>query len=239
MTPVPERYRGVWARTLLQTPGRRDDSTFVRWLQTTQHHADLRIPAGPRDPAALQGFSGCTTVDDPGGDEVCHWHRELDLQPPGLFPDAGHMRFETPDRVIETGVHGDYLEVWERLPGSTGRSVVLTRGDTRFLVAGGFAMRVRPRATAWPEGTQPGDSLADVLQRHPAQHDALLDFEISFGVLVGRRWAIERSTLPELEGHDEACAVRRLSATEVELQGPAGAAVWQVLEWDSAADSLD
>ena len=71
MTPVPERYRGVWSRTLLQTPERRDDTTFVRWLQTTQRHADLRIPAGPRDPAALQGFCGRTAVDEPGGDEVC------------------------------------------------------------------------------------------------------------------------------------------------------------------------
>ena len=42
--PVPARYRGVWTRTLLETPEVRDDTTFVRWLQLGRWHADLRIP---------------------------------------------------------------------------------------------------------------------------------------------------------------------------------------------------
>ena len=65
---VPERYHGVWVRTLLETPEGRDTTTWVRWLQTSQWHADLRVPAGPRpqpSPAGLaqqQGFCGITQI---------------------------------------------------------------------------------------------------------------------------------------------------------------------------------
>ena len=34
MNPVPDRYHGVWVRTLLETPEGRDTTTWVRWLQT-------------------------------------------------------------------------------------------------------------------------------------------------------------------------------------------------------------
>jgi len=197
---VPERYRGVWVRRLLQTPQGRDTTTAVHWLQTQRWHADLRIPAGPRVAATLLGFSGITTVHMEGGHEVCQWHRQVDLQPPGLFPDVGRMVFETPDRVIETGVHGDYLEVWERLPGSAGFSATHERGALRCLVAGAYAMRVRPRCAAWPADVQAGDTLAEVLERHPAEAEALLDFEISFGPLHQGLWTITHSTLPALQG---------------------------------------
>lgn len=50
--PVPADLRGVWVRTLLQTetlaehvgapPS--DTTTWVRWLQTSRWHADLRVP---------------------------------------------------------------------------------------------------------------------------------------------------------------------------------------------------
>lgn len=235
MTPVPERYRGVWARTLLQTPDRRDDTTFVRWLQAARHHADLRIPAGVRDAAAQQGFFGLTTVEAAEGGEVCHWHRQLDLQPPGLSPDAGRMVFETPDRVVETGVHGDYLEVWERLPGSTGASAVLACGSTRLLITGNCVMRVRPRSLAWPGDTQAGDTLAQVVQRHAAQRDSLLDFEISFGHVVAGRWSITQSTLASLEGQQHVWDIQRLSDHEAVQRCPLGETVWQVLEWDGPA----
>ena len=41
------------------------------------------------------------------------------------------MVFETPDRVIERGVHGNYLEVWERLPASVGRRIALAAIDAQ------------------------------------------------------------------------------------------------------------
>lgn len=225
---VPERYRGVWSRTLLETPTHRDDTSLVLWMQTDLWHADLRIPPAARldrvkaplsalSAAQLQaltlqsGFCGITQVErrSPLEDEVCTWHRHADYQPTGLMPDAGWMVFETDDRVIETGVHGLYREVWERLPNSTGDfSVQLLHegadhaGATRLLTAGRYVMRVRPRQAQWPADTALGDTLSEVLARHPDQALSLLDFEVSFGVRDGqsdaKHWTILHSTLPEL-----------------------------------------
>ena len=160
--PVPPRYRGVWQRTLLQTPEGRDTTTRVHWLQTEGWHADLRVPAGidpatPAGRAQLQGFCGITRISGghDGQPEVCTWHRRWDIQPPRSTPDAGHMVFETPACVIETGIHGRYLEVWERLPDSLGRRIALARldaggqpGAERLLEAGLNLMNQRPRASS-------------------------------------------------------------------------------------------
>ncbi len=246
MSPsVPDRYRGVWSRTLLQTPGTRDERSFVRWLQTSYWHADLRIPpaarAVPSRPDLQQGFCGLTTVEPQGGAEVCAWHRQLDFQPPRATPDAGRIEFDGPDRLIETGIHADYLEVWERVDGSTGRYAVLESHGadrTRLLIAGCFAMRVRARSTPWPPGTTTTDSLADVVQRHAGLAVPLLDFEISFGRVVQGRLRVEQSTLAGLEGCDEACSVQRLSEGEAVVRGPAGESLWKVLEWEAGGSVL-
>jgi hypothetical protein len=237
--PVPERYRGVWVRSLLTTPTSRDDTTFVRWLQTSRWHADLRVPpeARPDRLALQQGFCGVTTVEVNDGAEVCRWHRRLDFQPPGPHPDAGHIVFEGTERLIETGVHADYLEVWERLPGSTGRFAVLEasqgQAPSMLLVSGEFAMRVRPRHAAWPSDTTTADTLRDLVQRHPAAAPALLDFEISFGRLAQGRLHIAQSSLPALEGSDEACRIERVADDAAVMHGPAGTTPWRVLEWSS------
>lgn len=193
-TPVPAAYRGVWVRTLLETPEGRDTSTRVHWLQTEGWHADLRVPAGvdpatPDGRAQLQGFCGLTriTPGQGGQPDICTWHRRWDVQPPRSTPDAGYMVFETPDRVIETGVHGTYLEVWERLPGSTGPYRAQAKLDAqgrptgvqRFM-AGRYAMTVRPRTAAWPVDLRPDETLAELVQRHPQAAPGLLDFGIVF-----------------------------------------------------------
>lgn len=193
--PVPPRYRGVWQRTLLQTPEGRDTTTRVHWLQTEGWHADLRVPAGidpatPAGRAQLQGFCGITRISGghDGQPEVCTWHRRWDIQPPRSTPDAGHMVFETPDRLIETGVHAQYLEVWQRLPGSDGPFRALAQVDDqgdptgvwRF-EAGRYALQLRGgsrSAADWPADLQPDETLAQVLQRHPALAPVLLDFEL-------------------------------------------------------------
>ena len=181
--PVPAAYRGVWQRTLLETPEGRDTSTWVRWLQTGLWHGDLRVPPdAPRDTpeglALQQGFGGTTAITRPDAalPEVCTWQRTIDFQPPRSTPDAGHMVFETPARVIETGIHGRYLEVWERLPDSLGRRIALARLDAdgqptaeRLLVAGVYCMHLRPRAAAWPADLVPGETLGDLIRRHPKQ----------------------------------------------------------------------
>ncbi|MFM9917176.1 MAG: hypothetical protein ACKVOX_15320 [Rhizobacter sp.] len=257
---VPERYRGVWRRTLLETPELRDTTTWVHWLQTARWHADLRVPAAaeigrsamplaamtPVQHLALaqqQGFFGRTEVRQRPHGDVCTWHRRLDLHPPGLTPDVGWMEFGSDDRVIETGVHGAYREVWERAPGSTGRTVVLAETSTLpcdeaglisaakgfLLLSGEWLMRVRPRRISWPAGTIPGDTLGMLLSRHPASATALLDFEISCGRLREGEWAIERSSLPALEGRTEPMHWQPVDDTRTEVRSASGTSVWCVL----------
>lgn len=231
---APQRYRGVWQRTLLQTSDSEDDTSWVRWLQLGRWHADLRVPHaarlgspaartppyGPQVQAQLmqqQGFAGITQVETGVHGEVCTWHRLVDYQPTAASPDAGHMCFEGPDRVVETGVHGVYREVWQRLEGSTGCCIALAepaRSDghppARLFQAGRYLMRVRPCARVW----QP-------------------EFEISFGALEAGHWRIERSTRPELEGQRLALALERTGLEQAQLQAAwAGSQPWRILEWE-------
>jgi hypothetical protein len=251
MNPVPGHYRGVWKRTLLQTPQQKDDSTFVRWLQTSLWHADLRVPPGltpisaPEQLAMQQGFCGVTQVSQSAQGEVCTWHRRMDFQPPRLDVDAGLMVFETPDRVIETGIHADYLEVWERLPDSTSRFIALGGSQPsgapsldRLLLAGSYAMRVRPRAVSWPEGTVAGQTMGEAMRAHRSSAQALLDFEISFGRLERGGWRIEQSTLPELCGTKRPLTLHKLSDARATVTHADATSAWEVLEWTAADNAL-
>ncbi|MDO8903861.1 hypothetical protein [Hydrogenophaga sp.] len=243
--PIPERYHGVWQRTLLESPEGRDTTTWVRWLQTGLWHGDLRVPAEadrstPPGRAQQQGFAGTTAITrpDPALPEVCTWQRTIDFQPPRSTPDAGHMVFETPDRVIETGIHGTYLEVWERLPGSIGQRIALARlgpnGEPtaeRLLVCGRYLMHLCPRDTPWPADLAPDETLADLMQRHPHQASALLNFTIAFGTWIDGMWTVERATRPALEGHAMTFTLERISNTVVNVMSNGMPPRWHVLEW--------
>jgi hypothetical protein len=249
---VPERYQGVWARTLLETPEGRDTTTWVRWLQTSQWHADLRVPHGldrsrVAGLAEQQGFCGITQIT-PAQDEqaeICTWHRHHDVQPPRSTPDAGTMVFESSERVIERGVHGNYLEVWERLPESLGRRTVLQAlnangqpTDERLLIAGDCLMHVRPRSALWPADLKFDESLAQVVQRHPSQAPALLNIEIAFGQLTAASgetlWCIEQTTRPKIPRPPLPCALERTSETRARVACVHLPKDWQVIEWQDA-----
>ena len=262
---VPDRYRGVWQRTLLETPDVRDTTTWVHWLQTARWHADLRVPqaaevnrqarplaklnAAQQHALALQqGFFGRTEVVPHAHGDICTWHRRLDLQPPGPTPDVGWMEFASADRVIETGVHGAYREVWERLPDSVGRHMVLSRlsaaddasagSSTHLLLSGDWLMRVRPRRLPWPIDMAVGDTMGALLARHPTAALGLLDFEISFGRLHNGQWSISRASLPALESLVVPIDFHRVGPAKAEVRigsgspEPAGTSAWRVLEWD-------
>jgi hypothetical protein len=92
---------GLWRRTLLIGPdGTRDDTPGVLWLQGPTAYVDTR------------GFAGRLHQNG----EVFEWHRAVDVQPPGPFPDAGRMHWDG-DVLVESGVHEDYVEHWVRDPG--------------------------------------------------------------------------------------------------------------------------
>jgi hypothetical protein len=220
---VPERYFGVWSRTLLETPQGCDTETLVRWMQLGQWHVDLRVPAdagGTR--ASLQGFSGITritSVDTASGvQEMCTWQRLVDFQPPRASVDEGWMVFEAPERVLETGIHATYFEVWDRLPRSTGRRIALTelaRADgqpaTRLFVSGHYMMRVRPAAPLSPA------------------------FEISFGTWGDGLFAIEASTVSELTSSQTSLQIRPIGKGHAEVEMDGVTATWNALEWADGA----
>lgn len=222
---VPDAYRGVWVRTLLQTPTLRDTTTFVRWMQTSQWHADLRVPESARSPGiagsactlaqrvSQQGFCGVTEVTQEGADAVCTWHRRFDFLPPRPDPDTATMVFETPNRVIERGIYAEYLEVWERLPDSLGPCIALagrtiTGADSgeRMLQTGTYLMRVQP----WR------------------------DFEITYGQVVRGVWQTERSIVPEREGLALPLELRRTAEHTAEVHLGNHSSAWTVLEWSDA-----
>jgi hypothetical protein len=102
-TPVLADCAGLWRRTLLiESDGSRNTGTDVRWLQGATGYVDSR------------GFAG--TLHQRG--ETFEWHRDVALEPPGPFPDAGSMRWDG-RTLIETGVHENYVEHWVRDDGST------------------------------------------------------------------------------------------------------------------------
>ena len=209
---VPERYFGVWSRTLLETPDTRDTTTLVRWMQLGQWHADLRVPQSIDGP--LQGFSGTTRVTQVGDKEMCTWQRLVDYQPPRATVDEGWMEFETPERVLERGIHGVYFEIWDRLPGSTGRRIALSeparedgRASARIFVSGNYLMRVRPCEPIGPA------------------------FEISFGSWDGEVFRIEASTVGALQGTVEALELRQVDGGRALVTAGGRAEEWGVMEW--------
>lgn len=211
---VPDTYIGVWKRTLLRTPKIEDTTTKVYWMQTQSRHADIRVPANRPafdgkngldqlnrtellELARQQGFCGTTVVDE----DTCRWLRRYDFQPSSGANDIGRMEFDGPDRVLEYGVEADYFEIWDRLPGSRGKTFAVQLSDdplSLLLSAGEYAMSVRPRATKLPTAS----NLTAFLEGKNGQIlREVLDFEISFGKRVSEdAWRIELSTLPWMAG---------------------------------------
>ena len=112
--------RGMWQRTLLiETDGARDTSTDVAWLQGLTAYADTR------------GFAGRLSQHG----DVFEWQRLVDIEPPGPFPDAGRMRWES-GALIEEGVHEDYVEHWVRQDGAVAPCWALFAGDAILLRVG-------------------------------------------------------------------------------------------------------
>ena len=104
MDPQMTDHTGLWRRTLLiGADGGRDAGGDVRWLQGLTAYVDSR------------GFAGSLHRHD----DVFEWHRDVDLEPPGPFPDAGSMNWDG-DVLVETGVHEDYCEHWVRDADSAG-----------------------------------------------------------------------------------------------------------------------
>jgi hypothetical protein len=220
MTPVPEIYRGLWRRRVLETSGQVDLRTTVYWLQTSSLYADVRIPAdrgrrgrlarmtqaGRRALARQQGFAGALEVDG----DVLTWQRWLDYQP-AAAPDVGRVHFDG-SLLVEHGVHAAYREEWQRVQAVGEDCVALVLEDefnpnrcpldrAGILVAlEGYFMI----ALARPEPLPPAADLAALVDSEIHSLDAkrcFLNCAIELGVRHGGgRWELQLSTLPHHEG---------------------------------------
>lgn len=219
---VPDWLCGLWRRRSIRfADGRHDDTTVVYWLQTPSAFADIRIPAGR---PALGGGDGLDELSDgellalaeqggfAGWTELsgtrCHWHRQIDFQPPSGRPDEGILH-RGDGVLVEEGVHEPYIEIWEAVscgaaapPSALAvaqRAAAMARG--RLVTHGNaflFARDRRPPLAA-------AANLAALLpggRPHRATLLDLLDCELSFGRCRGGAvpWEITLSTLPHRQG---------------------------------------
>jgi hypothetical protein len=168
--PSIEECAGLWRRTLLiGADGSRDTGTDVVWLQGITGYVDSR------------GFAG--TLGQRG--DVFEWHRDVDLEQPGPFPDAGVMRWDG-DSLIETGVHEHYVEHWVREQGP------MTPSGAVFLSApdggAGLLVRVGDRFGWAGAGTVLIDTVGG-----PRWNALAIDSSDDHVQANGVRWNIERS----------------------------------------------
>lgn len=188
--PTPAAYQGVWARTLLETPGGRDTHTWARWVQTARWQASL----------ARDGAKSAECAPGPG---------------------AARNVFQTADRVMQFGVDERRLAVWERLPDSRGRRIVLARRDRQdrptpelLLLCGDYLLHRAPGS------------------RHTASPSAL-----RFARIDAQRGVctIERASDPALDGLEHTWHLQRLGLDLARINGGGGLdGAWEVLEWSEA-----
>jgi hypothetical protein len=205
---------GLWTRSLMAWPdGRRDTETEVGWLQGMTAYADLRQKPGHAGHlqhvrclqdltmgdcerlATQQAFAG--TFLSHG--ESFEWVRSIDFQPPRAGGDVGLLYWQG-DILVEEGLQGDYIEHWHRDPlGLLSPCAALTLKG-KDAPCWGSVVRVG-NMFAYARDRQVklvGDSLAACIAgaANIEAARALVDFEISMGVISDDVWRITRSTLP-------------------------------------------
>lgn len=120
----------------------------------------------PADLAVLlsaEGFAGRVALED----DLCTWHRDWNWRGFPCSVDAGTLWFDDAGRLIEDGVHADYCEEWQRVPGhpgtveavtSDGADGLLFSHDAGFLLA--FGQRGAPSWPALAESLRNGSATA-------------------------------------------------------------------------------
>lgn len=239
MKPVPgtepalAELRGLWTRSLIQWPdGRRDVSTAVHWLQGPSLYIDLRQPVARPDFSTTRALEEVTDAQlawlvnqegfagrlghTPGWFE---WAREIDFQPQAMYSDCGSLR-HADGYLVETGRDVAYVEHWHRaeigdvaqcaaarlLEADSGRTASLVRVGEVFMLA-------VDRSCPLPALPTLAACVAAAPDRRAAL--ALVDFELSFGRIVGGQWRITQSSLPWREAR--LLAPRRVDSHGLEL----------------------
>ncbi|MEX0840045.1 MAG: hypothetical protein WD034_10955 [Parvibaculum sp.] len=251
--PLPEprldNLTGLWRRSLILWPdGRRDDTSWVNWLQGPGLYLDLRQPAGRPDFAHVASLADLTPRDmgwlarqEGFAGELVHeggwfeWRRDIDFQPEAIYSDRGRLRVEG-DVMIEEGADIPYIEHWHREPIAAepcwamrlrdrdgGRKAALIRLGHLFMYA-------RDRVAMPPPHLHLRDCVARAATLDEAR--ALVDCEISQGIVTSAGWIVQRSSLPFREGKTLAPVFggATLATADTDADGRVMARHWEVID---------
>jgi hypothetical protein len=258
LMPQVADLKGLWKRSLIAWPdGREDTSTRVCWLQGPHMYIDLRQPASMPDfshvghlsdlsesdcvwLAAQEGFAGHLGFDG----RHFEWARQIDFRPASSFADAGSLEWEA-QVLVERGRDVGYVEHWHRdVAAGTdpcGAAVlheVESRTKAVLLRVGSAFMFARDRAMPLPADRTLSESVAGAATVDLAR--ALIDCEISFGVVAPEGFRIGASTLPYRLGAVLGQCLRDDTVTTCD-RGTGGAAVarhWDIIECEGDLGAL-
>jgi hypothetical protein len=218
---LPSWLLGVWRREWIERGGVRTSPYIVRYLQTPELFADVRLPIDRlkflharsfteltdgelRILAKQRGFIGRTTIED----LVSTRHHELDFQPPDPEADIGRIERKGTGRMYEHGLDGSFTEAWVSLTSGDNRFLAVRveragRLDQILLVAGDYFFYGRNRAKDLPAAASL-DSLIATTRATRSQIIAYLDCELSVGRIRGSStsWEVQYSTLPWREARE-------------------------------------
>lgn len=176
---------GLWRRDWIKAPGVQDHTTRVAWWQSScGGFVDLRVPAdlpdlgvatclADLDPPTLrsllraEGFAGTITVEN----GTCTWQRASNWHGFPTAPDVGKMTWDAGGGLVETGMHADYAELWQRAGGTAPQFRIFRRGtdalriiwdDAGFMLGSGApdAPAGAPLLAALEAGKRPAPELA-------------------------------------------------------------------------------
>lgn len=246
--PCVSDLQGLWTRSLIRWPdGASDTTTSVRWLQGVSAYIDLRQPvpmpsfshaAGLNDLtmedclvlAMQEGFAGHFSYDG----SFFEWARTIDYQPRALYSDAGALWWDG-DVLVEKGRDIEYIEHWHRDATLSARHVAaLTLRCAETGVSGGFLrvgnhfMFARDRTVTPTERKHLSDCVAAAAEVMAAR--ALVDCEISFGMVTAAGYRISASTLPYRVGDalDEVFAPHSLTIDDRAPDGRMVRRRWEI-----------
>jgi hypothetical protein len=250
--------KGLWRRSMIAWPdGRCDTTTRVGWLQGLSTYIDLRQPTSMPDFSAVrflndlsvsdcaalatqEGFAGHLNFDG----RHFEWLRQIDFQPASPFADAGSLEWEA-QVLVERGRDVGYVEHWHR-DAATGTdpcgAAVLREVDqgtkSVLLRVGATFMFARDRTMSLPAHRTLSASIAAAPTVGLAR--ALIDCEISRGVVTPEGFQITTSTLPYRVGavlgqdvlHDT------ITTRDRGADGAAVGRVWDIIECEGDLGAL-
>ena len=247
--PSLESLTGLWRRSLILWPdGRRDETSWVNWLQGPGLYLDLRQPEhrpdfshaaslsdlapGDLDWLARQeGFAGELIYED-GWFE---WRRDIDFQPEAIYSDRGRLRLED-GVMVEQGADIPYIEHWHREPVEARPAWAMRLGDREtgqkaaLIRLGPLFMYARERSAVPPPHLHLRDCVAGAATLDAAR--ALVDCEVSQGAVTSAGWIVQRSTLPFREGKPLTPVLGHMTLATADT-GPGGRAMtrhWEIAD---------